>query len=81
MLGTESGSISSMNLGGGSGGVKMMGGAEKTVINDAPEFKVSQEVPSFQDETKPKFKPKDEEKKTPQFKPKKEKKAMFKVVD
>jgi len=81
MLGTESGSISSMNLGGGSGGVKMMGGPEKTVINDAPEFKVSQEVPSFQDETKPKFKPKDEEKKTPQFKPKKEKKAMFKVVD
>tara|TARA_B110000438_G_scaffold235895_1_gene232813 strand:+ start:2810 stop:4363 length:1554 start_codon:yes stop_codon:yes gene_type:complete len=55
MLGKSSGSIGSMALGSGSGGVKVMGG-QNTGITSAPTFEISKEVPSFKEEkTPPKF--------------------------
>ena len=77
MLGNESGSIGSMSLGSGSGGVKMMGGNEQVASSDTT-FEVSEAVPSFEEET-PKFKPA-EKKKTPKFKPTKKKTPQFKVA-
>ena len=64
MLGNEGGSIGSMSLGSGSGGVKIMGGDEQVASSNTT-FEVSETTPSFEDET-PKFKP--AEKKTPKFK-------------
>ena len=64
ILGNEGGSIGSMSLGSGSGGVKIMGGDE-LVVSSNTTFDVSETTPSFEDET-PKFKP--AEKKTPKFK-------------
>ena len=68
MLGTDSKSISSLSIGTGSGGVKMMGGSDE-VVSSTTTFEVSKEVPSFPTETKapPKFKPTED--KTPKFKP------------
>ncbi len=55
MLGKSSGSIGSMALGSGSGGVKVMGG-QNTEISSTPTFEISKEVPSFKEEkTPPKF--------------------------
>ena len=68
MLGKESGSIGSLSIGTGSGGVKMMGG-ENEVASSSTTFEVSKEVPSFPVETKdkpPKFTA--VEKKKPEFK-------------
>ena len=66
MLGTGSSSISSMSLGSGTGGVKVMG-SENSGISSAPTFEMSTDVPSFEEEKKPpKFKA--VEKKKPQFK-------------
>ena len=77
MLGNESGSIGSMSLGSGSGGVKMMGGNEQVASSNTT-FEVSEAVPSFEEET-PKFKPA-EKKETPKFKPTKKKTPQFKVA-
>jgi len=57
MLGTDSKSISSLAIGTGSGGVKMMGGADE-VIGSTTTFEVSKKGPSFPTETEapPKFK-------------------------
>ena len=66
MLGNEAGSIGSLSLGSGSGGVKMMGGGEQ-IASSSTTFEMSETVPSFEEE-KPKFKPA-EKKETPQFKP------------
>jgi hypothetical protein len=52
MLGKSSGSIGSMALGSGSGGVKVMG-AQNTGISSAPTFEISKEVPSFKKEKSP----------------------------
>ena len=68
MLGTDSKSIGSLSIGTGSGGVKMMGGANE-VVSSTTTFEVSKEVPSFPTEAKsapPKFTA--VEKKKPEFK-------------
>ncbi len=77
MLGTSSGSIGSLSLGSGSGGVKIMG-SENTGISSAPTFEMSEDIPSFNEEKKPAFKAVDKE--VPKFKPAGEKKAKFKAV-
>jgi len=87
MLGTGS-SISSLSIGSGSGGVKVMGG-ETAGISSAPTFEISKDIPSFEEEKKPaqfkavsdkpaQFKTVDD--KTPKFKPSEKKKPEFKVV-
>ncbi|MCH2420730.1 MAG: P-loop NTPase fold protein [Candidatus Poseidoniia archaeon] len=58
MLGKDNKSIGSLAIGTGSGGVKMMGGAEE-VVSSITTFEVSKEVPSFPAKTEdapPKFK-------------------------
>ena len=78
MLGNEGGSIGSLSLGSGSGGVKMMGGDEK-IASSSTTFEMSETVPSFKEE-KPKFKPA-EKKETPKFKPAEKKETpKFKVA-
>jgi len=69
MLGNSSGSISSMSLGSGSGGVKVMGGSDES-FGSAPTFEMTDEVPSVKKKDVPKFKP-----------TKKKEKNVFKVVD
>ena len=66
MLGTDSKSISSLSIGTGSGGVKMMGGSDE-VVSSTTTFEVSKEVPSFPTEAPPKFKAVED--KIPKFKP------------
>jgi hypothetical protein len=77
MLGKDNKNIGSLTIGTGSGGVKMMGGADE-VVSSTTTFEVSKEVPSFPAKTKnappkfkavedkPKFKP-TEKKETPKF--------------
>tara|TARA_Y100001960_G_scaffold289720_1_gene329789 strand:+ start:1063 stop:2619 length:1557 start_codon:yes stop_codon:yes gene_type:complete len=78
MLGNDTGSIGSLSLGSGSGGVKMMGGNEQVASSNTT-FKMSETVPSFKEE-KPKFKPA-EKKETPKFKPAEKKETpKFKVA-
>ena len=90
MLGKTSGSIASMSIGTGTGGVKVMGGNESN-FGSAPSFKMSEEMPSVKKDNVPKFKPTqnkntfkvvNEKKNVPKFKPtEKKKKSVFKVVD
>ena len=80
MLGTESSSIGSLSLGDGSGGVKMMGGANEVVQSDAT-FEISTEKTAFEKEAgnePPKFKAVKD--KTPKSKPSEKKATKFKVV-
>jgi hypothetical protein len=80
MLGKDSKSIGSLTIGTGSGGVKMMGGAEK-VIGSTTTFEFSNEVPPFTTKTKdapPKFKA--VEKMPPKFKAVGKKKPEFKIT-
>ena len=88
MLGTGSNSISSLSIGSGSGGVKVMGG-ETAGISNAPTFEMSKDIPSFEEEKKPaQFKAVNDkpaqfkavEDKPPKFKPSGKKKPEFKVV-
>ena len=69
MLGNDNQSIGSLAIGTGSGGIKMMGGADD-VVSSTTTFEVSKEIQSFPTETEapPKFKP-TEKKETPKFKP------------
>ena len=69
MLGNTSGSVSSMSLGSGTGGVKVMGGSDES-FGSAPTFEMTGEVPSVKKNNVPKFKP-----------TKKKEKNVFKVVD
>jgi hypothetical protein len=89
MLGNSSGSIGSMALGNGSGGVKVMGGQSEGISN-APTFELSKDVPSFKEEKsppkftaisdkKPSFKPVEE--KTPKFTAVNNKKPKFKIAN
>ena len=58
MLGKDNKSIGSLTIGTGSGGVKMMGGADE-MVNSTTTFEVSNEIPSFPAKTEnapPKFK-------------------------
>ncbi len=90
MLGNTSGSVASMAIGSGTGGVKVMGGSESS-FGSAPTFKMTEEIPSIKKDNVPKFKPTqnrnafkvvDDKKKVPKFKPaEKKKKNVFKVVD
>ena len=89
MLGKTSGSVASMSIGSGTGGVKVMGGNQSS-FGSAPTFKMSEEIPSIKKDNVPKFKPTEnkntfkavDDKKVPKFKPtEKKKKNMFKVVD
>ena len=78
MLGTSSGSIGSLSLGTGSGGVKVMGG-ETSGISSAPTFEMSKDIPSFEEKKKPaQFKAVGDKPK--KFKPVEKKKPGFKVV-
>ena len=80
MLGTESHSIGSLSLGDGSGGVKMMGGANEIVKSNAT-FEISGEKTDLEkkaDSKPPKFKAVKD--KTPKFKPAEKKATKFKVV-
>ena len=80
MLGKTSGSVASMSINSGSGGVKVMGGNESN-FGSAPTFKMTEEMPSIKKDNVPKFKP-TEKKDVPKFKPtEKKKKNVFKVVD
>ncbi len=80
MLGKTSGSVASMSIGSGTGGVKVMGGSESS-FGSAPTFKMTEEIPSIKKDNVPKFKP-TEKKDVPKFKPtEKKKKNVFKVVD
>ncbi len=80
MLGKDNKSIGSLAISTGSGGVKMMGGAEE-VVGSTTTFEVSKEVPSFPTETKapPKFKTVED--KTPKFKPTEDKTPKFTAVE
>ena len=80
MLGKDNKSIGSLAISTGSGGVKMMGGAEE-VVGSTTTFEVSKEVPSFPTETKapPKFKTVED--KTPKFKPTEDKPQKFTAVE
>ena len=69
MLGKTSGSVASMSINSGSGGVKVMGGNEAN-FGSAPTFKMTEDMPSVKKESVPKFKPTE-----------KKKKNVFKVVD
>lgn len=89
MLGKTSGSVASMSIGSGTGGVKVMGGNQSS-FGSAPTFKMSEEIPSIKKDNVPKFKPTEnkntfkavDDKKVPKFKPtEKKKKNVFKVVD
>ena len=90
MLGNTSGSVASMAIGSGTGGVKVMGGSESS-LGSAPTFKMTEKIPSIKKDNVPKFKPTenknsfkvvDDKKKVPKFKPtEKKKKNVFKVVD
>ena len=90
MLGNNSGSVASMAIGSGTGGVKVMGGSESS-FGSAPTFKMTEKIPSIKKDNVPKFKPTenrkafkvvDDKKKVPKFKPaEKKKKNVFKVVD
>ena len=90
MLGKTSGSVASMSIGAGTGGVKVMGGSESN-FGSAPTFKMSEETPSAKEDNVPKFKPAegkntfkvvDDKTNVPKFKPtKKKEKNVFKVVD
>ena len=90
MLGKTSGSVASMSIGSGTGGVKVMGG-DQSSFGSAPTFKMTEDIPSMKKDNVPKFKPTgskstfkvvDEKKKVPKFKPtEKKKKNAFKVVD
>ena len=80
MLGTDSRSISSLSIGTGSGGVKMMGGSDE-VVGSTTTFEVSKEVPSFPAKTEdapPKFKAVED--KSPKFKAVDKKKPEFKIA-
>ena len=80
MLGEDSGSIGSLSLGSGSGGVKMMGG-ENTMINSSTTFEIPQGNQSLAEEPKdnpPKFKAVKDN--TPIFKPAGKKAAKFKIA-
>ena len=89
MLGNSSGSIGSMALGSGSGGVKVMGG-QNAGISNAPTFELSDDVPSVQEkksppkftaisDKKPSFKPVEE--KPPKFTAVNNKKPKFKITN
>jgi len=91
MLGKTSGSVASMSIGSGTGGVKVMGGSESS-FGSAPTFNMTNEMPTIKKENVPKFKPTvkkevpkfkpTEKKEIPKFKPtEKKKKNVFKVVD
>ena len=81
MLGTSSGSVASMSIGSGTGGVKVMGGSESS-FGSAPTFKMTEEIPSIKKDNVPKFKPTGNKENVPKFKPtEKKKKNVFKVVD
>ena len=90
MLGKTSGSVASMSIGSGTGGVKVMGGNESS-FGSAPTFNMTEEIPSIKKDNVPKFKPMenkntfkvvDDKKNVPKFKPaEKKKKNVFKVVD
>ena len=90
MLGKTSGSVASMSIETGTGGVKVMGGNESN-FGSAPTFKMSEETPSVKKDNVPKFKPSpkkdtfkvvDDKENIPKFKPtEKKKKNVFKVVD
>ena len=68
MLGKNQSGVTSMALGSGSGGVKVMGG-QQSGFGDAPTFEVSKNVESFEEPKEtPKFKPA-AKKETPKFKP------------
>ncbi len=80
MLGKDSGSIGSLSLASGSGGVKMMGG-EDAVINSDTTFEIPQGNQSLAEEPKdnpPKFKAVKDN--TPKFKPAGKKAAKFKIA-
>ena len=79
-LGEDSGSIGSLSLGSGSGGVKMMGG-ENAVIDSGTTFEIPQGNQSLAEEPKdnpPKFKAVKDN--TPKFKPAGKKAAKFKIA-
>ena len=80
MLGKGNNSIGSLSIGTGSGGVKMMGGANE-VASSTTTFEVSKEVPSFpaETETPPKFKAAKD--KPPKFKAAEDKPPKFKAAD
>ena len=80
MLGTDSKSISSLAISTGSGGVKMMGGADE-VIGSTTTFEVAKKGPSFPTETEapPKFKAVED--KPPKFKAAEDKPPKFKAAD
>ncbi len=90
MLGKSSGSVASMSISSGTGGVKVMGGSEAN-FGSTPTFEMTEEIPSIKKDNVPKFKPTehknafkvvDDKKKVPKFKPtEKKKKNVFKVVD
>jgi hypothetical protein len=67
MLGKSSGSVASMSIGSGTGGVKVMGG-NKSSFGSAPTFNMTDEMPSIKKENVPKFKP-TVNKEVPKFKP------------
>ena len=80
MLGEDSGSIGSLSLGSGSGGVKMMGG-ENAVIDSGTTFEIPQGNQSLAEEPKdnpPKFKAVKDN--TPKFKPAGKKAPKFKIA-
>ena len=80
MLGNDNKNIGSLAIGTGSGGVKMMGGADE-VIGSTTTFEVSKKGPSFPTETEapPKFKAVED--KPPKFKAAEDKPPKFKAVD
>ncbi len=90
MLGKTSGSVASMSIGTGTGGVKVMGGNESN-FGSAPTFEMSEEMSSAKKDNVPKFKPAkgkntfkviDDKTNVPKFKPtEKKEKNTFKVVD
>ena len=68
MLGKNQSGVTSMALGSGAGGVKVMGG-QQSGFGDAPTFEVSKNIESFEEPKEtPKFKPATK-KETPKFKP------------
>jgi hypothetical protein len=80
MLGKDSGSIGSLSLASGSGGVKMMGG-KNAVIDSDTTFEIPQGNQSLAEEPKdnpPKFKAVKDN--TPKFKPAGKKAAKFKIA-
>ena len=80
MLGKDNKGIGSLTIGTGSGGVKMMGGADE-VVSSTTTFEMSKDVPSFPTKTEdapPKFKAVED--KPPKFKAADKKKPEFKIA-